>query len=814
VAFGSLAFFLTLLFIAGRIELERIRADTVLLESERRFEDVAANSGEWIWETDAQGKYTYASPVVERVIGYTPEEVTGKYFHEFLIPAERDAVKEKVAGAFSQKQSFVNLPTRKVHKKGHIVETETSGVPFVDKEGALLGYRGAVQDVTERKLAVEALKKKTELIQLLQEITVAANEASTAEEAMFTCIKKVCAYTGWDIGHVYLPDSEGTLIPTDIWSINDRGRFESFREVSMGITFAPGVGLPGRVYKSGEPAWIMDVTVDLNFLRVRIAKKVGLKTGLAFPVLERKKIAAVLTFFTVEIKKPDESLLDAVALLATQLGRVTERKRAEEALRESEERFRSVAQTANDAIISSDREGKIISWNKGARRMFGYQEEETVGEPLTILMPEKYRQAHQTGLDRFLSTGEAKFIGKTMELKGLRKNGSEFSLDFSLSSWEIGKKTFFTAIIRDITDRILGEEELRQAKDKAEKATQLKDRFLSRAAHDLRAPVGSILGLLQIIENPDTDALHRKKLTGRAIIRCNGMLDMIAEMLNINMFKAGEINPEKVFTQMRILAETATEKLHYAAGEKDIKLVNNIAEGVRIYVDKQLIEGVLQNLISNAIKFSPRGGVVTLSTPESERMTIAVKDAGVGIGKDFLENIFDHNVKTTTLGTAGEKGTGLGMPISKDIVEAHGGSLTVETVEGDGSVFYMALPTVRPKILIVEDDPDYRFILKEILKEVDADIIEADDGGSAIKAMENNTPNMIITDCEMPGMNGFEFIEWIRNDERAKSVPIIVVTHRTDQEALTRALGAGANDFFTKAIVKEDFMKCIRRYIK
>jgi PAS domain S-box-containing protein len=142
---------------------------------------------------------------------------------------------------------------------------------------------------------------------------------------------------------------------------------------------------------------------------------------------------------------------------------ITDRKKAEEALRESEEKFRSLTQSASDAIISADSTGKITSWNNGARQIFGYKEDEVVGKPLTILMPERYKDAHQKGADRFVSTGETKVIGKTVELEGLRKDGAQFPIELSISSWKTEKGIFFSAIIRDITKRKEVEETLKEA---------------------------------------------------------------------------------------------------------------------------------------------------------------------------------------------------------------------------------------------------------------------------------------------------------------------------------------------------------------
>jgi FOG: GAF domain len=176
-------------------------------------------------------------------------------------------------------------------------------------------------------------------VKLLQKIAVAANEASTIENAMQFALDEICAHTGWPVGHVYLTDSTGELAPTSIWHLENPERFESLRNVTLATRLTSGVGLPGRVLANGKPAWIMDVTEDPNFPRAKLAKDIGVKSGFAFPVLIGTEVAAVLEFFSEEAVEPNEPLLEVMAHIGTQLGRVVERRRAEETLMESLERL-------------------------------------------------------------------------------------------------------------------------------------------------------------------------------------------------------------------------------------------------------------------------------------------------------------------------------------------------------------------------------------------------------------------------------------------------------------------------------------------
>jgi len=183
-----------------------------------------------------------------------------------------------------------------------------------------------------RKKAEAALHKETSLIRLLQEIAVTANEATSVDEVMRVCLGKVCEFTKFSLGHAYLLDLNENLVPSGLWFSDRYKKYKVFMEITNSTTFVKGVGLPGMVFQGRKSVWITDLTKDSNFPRAKLTNNLKIQSGFAFPVLEQNKVVAVLEFFSDERLEPDESLLQIISPLATQLGRATERKRAEEQL--------------------------------------------------------------------------------------------------------------------------------------------------------------------------------------------------------------------------------------------------------------------------------------------------------------------------------------------------------------------------------------------------------------------------------------------------------------------------------------------------
>lgn len=369
--------------------------------------------------------------------------------------------------------------------------------------------------------------------------------------------------------------------------------------------------------------------------------------------------------------------------------------------------------------------------------------------------------------------------------------------------------------VEEITERWRAEEKMLKAKLHAEEETRLKDQFVSLVSHDLRSPLSSIIGLLRMMATDTVDPLSetQKELVSRMISASQGLVNMIDQLLNISRLKTGKIIPAPKKFTVRDMTHEVMESVQHLASEKMIKMENRVPQEIKLFADWDLYYQVIQNLLSNSIKFCRQGDTITVYAPDVNGGVIAVKDSGVGISPRILADIFKHEVKTTTVGTSGEKGTGLGLPFCYDIMKAHEGDLTVETRPGEGTTFFVSLPVTKGRALVVDAQKTVRHIFRNYMEKLGADVVEAGSGEDAIEIIKSNQLALVITSIQLPRMDGFELISFVRNNPQTSTTPIIVATATADIATREKAFNCGASDFVMKPIMDEDFIPRVRRFL-
>ncbi len=289
------------------------------------------------------------------------------------------------------------------------------------------------------------------------------SSSDTLEQASPRILDAVGLTLGWELGAMWQVRRARDLIAcVETWSEDDLDAAR-FAGQSRGLVFARGEGLPGRVWQSGQPTWILDLEADSAFPRSALAKETGLRSGFCFPIRSSRGIAGAIEFYAKSEPQPDRQVLDLMDAIGGQIGEYIERKLAEEAVAESEARKRAILDSALDCVITMDSGGRVLEFNPAAERTFGYTAEEAIGAELAeLIIPPSVRDRHRAGLRRYLHTGEARMFDQRLELTGMRKDGSEFPVEVTLTAIVSDGSVVFAGYIRDLTERRRSEEAQRQ----------------------------------------------------------------------------------------------------------------------------------------------------------------------------------------------------------------------------------------------------------------------------------------------------------------------------------------------------------------
>jgi len=504
---------------------------------------------------------------------------------------------------------------------------------------------------------------------------------------------------------------------------------------------------------------------------------------------------------------------------------VTERKRAEDQLKESEERTRLIVDCAHDAYIGIDANSVIIEWNRQAEVIFGWSRQDAIGRRLTeTIIPPQHRDAHVRGMRQFHATGEGPVLNKRVELTALHRDGHEFPVELTITPLRIGDTHLFSAFLHDISERKQTEATIVQAKEEAERASRAKSEFLSRMSHELRTPLNAIIGFSDLLLERAVGDLTAKQAEFLGDIRDSGLhlLTLINEILDLSKIEAGRLDLYLAEADLMEVVQAAMTALQPLIEQKRLAISTVLDPRVAVVrADKVRLKQILHNLLSNAVKFTPAGGHVRVEGNQvNGEVELAVVDTGPGIALDDQQKLFREFVQLQSGQQSGHAGTGLGLALVRRLVELHGGRVWVESEVGKGSRFIVRLPLkdaahplpmAAAQVLVVEDDPAVRRLLAYHLTEGGYRTEVLADGAGLIDKVKAIRPTVICLDIRLPGVEDWEVLRRLKEDPVTAPIPIVVVTMLDDAH---HAFALGAASFLHKPIRREELLDAVAKAIR
>ncbi|WP_371153834.1 ATP-binding protein [Jannaschia sp. 2305UL9-9] len=535
-------------------------------------------------------------------------------------------------------------------------------------------------------------------------------------------------------------------------------------------------------------------------------------------------------------------LLLALLLLALYLMRLNNiniRRRSE--VIEASKRMNIVTSTALDAVVVSSAAGFILDFNAAAEQIFGYTAEEAVGETMSdMIVPDHHRAAHEAGMERMRANGEKRVVGKgRVKLEAKRKGGEVFPCELAIQSAQTDEGEIFIAFLRDISHRVRAEQDLVEARDRALAGEKAKTDFLATMSHEIRTPLNGLLGNLALLEDTRLSPRQARYIKN---MDTSGKLLMnhISDVLDITKYDAGKLRLRPVAMNISNLLQDIIDNQSGAASAHNTTLkwgwLGTPAEWIE--ADPDRIQHILMNVIGNAVKFTRDGNVsVTAEVVDTGEarpdLRICISDTGIGMDDTLRAQIFDDFMTGDSSYDRDTGGTGLGLGIAKRFVTALGGTITVESEVGKGSIFTIQFPidpieavdTIDTKgpqdadaramnILLVEDNEINRVVAREMLMAAGHTVTEAQNGRIAVDMAEAQRFDLILMDISMPVMDGRSATKAIRAGQGASAtVPIVALTANAMAEEQQAFLKDGMNEILTKPLTREGLMRVTRAHV-
>jgi PAS domain S-box-containing protein len=819
----------------------RSAAEDALLAAQGRLAHLLASSRVVIFSLEARADHrrTFISENVRDFLGYEAHEVLEDpdFWSTRVHPDDIDGVWTRFPSLFDA--GYLTQEYRFRLRDGDYRWVCSDLQLVYDEDGEPLEIVGSWSDIDERKNAESALRKTTEVVQLLQGITSAANEAVTVESALQIALDRVCEFTGWPVGHAYVVAGEGggVAVSTGLWHLDDEERFATFKGVTEGRSWgASKAGLVRRVLIDGKPAWIIDVTKDPDFVRAKSAREIGVRAGFAFPVLAGSQVHAVLEFFSDKPAEPDESVLELMAQVGTQLGRVIERTQAEEQLRGAKEDAEAATVAKSQFLANMSHELRTpLNAIIGVSEML-HEDAEAVGDDKLVDPLQRIVRAGRELLYLIndildLSKIEAGKLDLLLEKFAIAKVIEE-SVATARPVAERNRNRLKIARDEQLGDMIADQARVRQVilnlLSNACKFTQDGDVTIDAARETvggrdwLRLSVSdtgigmSAMQMGKLFQefsqaDPSTTRKYGGTGLGLAISRrlCNHM--------------GGDISVESTLGEgstftMRLPIDSGSAgdgaDRHARAAPVDAHASGS--DTILVVDDDPTVREMMQRYLAR------EGYHVVTAADGDEGLRIArhIKPSVITLdvvmpekdGWDVLRSLKSErtlsNIPVVMLTIVDERNKGYALGASDYVIKPINKGQLLSILEK------YRLSDSTNVVLVVEDESEMRRRLRTTLSDEGWKVEEAENGRIALDVLSTVRPNLILLDLMMPEMDGFEFLAELRHDQSYRGIPVVVVTGADLTAEDHRNLNGGVEKILSKsAYSREQLFEEVRALV-